>query len=87
MITMTGHRRRLTVIIAAAAVLLGLATTAAFAAAGQFGRAGRPFPDAPRLTSCAAPALAGAVVDITLTDMGAMMGPGMTMGPGWNGSR
>ncbi len=30
--------------------------------------------------SCAAPALPGTVVDVTLTDMGGMMGPG------WNGS-
>jgi uncharacterized cupredoxin-like copper-binding protein len=35
--------------------------------------------------SCAAPALPGTVVDVTLTDMGGMMGPGM-MGPAWNGS-
>ncbi len=34
--------------------------------------------------SCAAPALPGTVVDVTLTDMGGMMGPGM-MGPGRNG--
>ncbi len=35
--------------------------------------------------SCAAPALPGTVVGVTLTDMGGMMGPGM-MGPGWNGA-
>lgn len=34
--------------------------------------------------TCAAPALPGTVVDVTLTDMGAMMGPGM-MGSVWNG--
>ena len=38
---------------------------------GMMGR----FPAAP--PSCVAPALPGAVVDATLTDMGGMMGPGM----------
>lgn len=42
---------------------------------GMMGR----YPAAP--PSCAAPALPGTVVDVTLTDMGGMMGPGM-MGPG-----
>ena len=45
---------------------------------GMMGR----YPAAP--PSCATPALPGTVVDVTLTDMGGMMGPGM-MGPGWNG--
>ena len=45
---------------------------------GMMGRYPRASP------SCAAPALPGKVVDVTLTDMGGMMGPGM-MGPGWNG--
>lgn len=35
----------------------------------------------PAVTSCAAPALPGTVVDVTLTDMHAMMGPG------WSGQR
>jgi uncharacterized cupredoxin-like copper-binding protein len=35
--------------------------------------------------SCAAPALPGTVVDITLTDMGGMMGPNGMMGPGMMG--
>ena len=35
--------------------------------------------------SCAAPALPGTVVDVTLTDMGGMMRPGK-IGPGWNGA-
>ena len=38
----------------------------------------------PAVSSCPAPALPGTVVDVTLTDMRGMMGPGM-MGPGWNG--
>ena len=75
---MRSHRLRPVLIIAIAAVALGIATTAMLAAAGPFARKG-PFP------SCAAPALPGAVVDITLTDMGRMMGPGM-MGPGTRGS-
>ena len=50
---------------------------------GMMGRG--PFPAAPQ--SCAAPTLPGTVVDVNLSDMGAMMGPwgrgmmGMMMGP------
>ncbi|BBX88155.1 hypothetical protein MAUB_63560 (plasmid) [Mycolicibacterium aubagnense] len=41
----------------------------------------RQYPGGP--TSCAAPALPGTVVDVNVTDMGSMMGPGrhMMMGP------
>lgn len=38
----------------------------------------------PAVPTCATPALPGTVVDVTLTDMHGMMGPGM-MAPGWNG--
>lgn len=60
---------------------------------GMMGPAGRqgPYPAGP--ASCPAPALPGSVVDVTTTDMGAMMGPGMMgqwgpgmMGPGANGT-
>jgi uncharacterized cupredoxin-like copper-binding protein len=89
---MGSYRLRLIVIIAFTAVVLGVGSTAVMAAAGPH------HPHGPMLSawppSCATPALSGAVVDITLTDMGAMMepavigngpyGPAM-MGPGWNG--
>ena len=61
-----------------------MGTTAALAAVVG---APLPAPSRPVLNAppswpgaCATPALAGTVVDVTLTDMGAMMGPGM-MGP------
>ena len=94
---MHSHRLWPVLAIAIASVILGIATTAIWHARGPFGRhitANAPYawgpgpmgswryPGAP--PSCSAPALPGAVVDVTLTDMGAMMGPGM-MGSGWNG--
>jgi uncharacterized cupredoxin-like copper-binding protein len=91
---MGSHRLRLVLIIAFTAVLLGVGSTAVMAAAGPLNPRG---PIQSAWPSCATPALSGAVVDVTLTDMGAMMGssgggpygpammgPGM-MGPGWNG--
>lgn len=82
------HRVRLILLITAAAVVLGLASTAALAVAGSLNPR-RSAVDAPSPWSCAAPQLTGTVVDVTLTDMGAMMGPGMMgtgmLGPGWNG--
>jgi uncharacterized cupredoxin-like copper-binding protein len=57
------------VLIGAASVILGIATTAALASLSA----------QPGL--CAAPALPGTVVDVTFTDSGAMMGPGMHGGP------
>ncbi len=77
--------------IVLASLVLGIGTTAALYATGSGNRSGPTatnlgmmgrYPAAP--PSCAAPALPGAVVDVTLTDMGGMMGRGM-MGPGWNG--
>lgn len=69
--------RRLVLPVAVAAVLLGAASSAAIASVL----------DAPRSpVTCQAPPLPGSVVDVTLTDMGAMMGPGM-MGPGMMGGR
>jgi hypothetical protein len=76
---MGSHRLRLTLTIALAAVILGLATTALLAAAGPLSNRRRVL-DAPA-ASCATPTLAGAVVDVSLTDMGGIMGPGM-MGNG-----
>lgn len=87
-------------LIGAASLILGIGTTAAMAGAG--GGAGfapmagpgfgGPVPAQP--APCTPPALAGAVVDVTTSDMGGMMGPGMNggpmmgpgmMGPGMNG--
>ena len=68
---MGSHRVRLALIIAIAAVALGIASTATLAAFGPFAGS----------RSCAPPALPGTVVDVTLTDMAGMMGPGM-MGNG-----
>ena len=78
---MTSHRLRLVVIIAFSAVVLGVASTAMFAAA--VGPRPRPFftdTFAPA-ASCATPSLTGSVVDVTLSDMGGMMRPGTMMGP------
>ena len=75
----TGRSRQI-LLIALAAIVLGVASTVALAAAGP-GRPHRPYLGAP--VSCEVPALPGAVVNVTLADMpGTMMGPGM-MGPGW----
>ena len=79
---MGSHRLRLILIIAFAAVVLGVGTTAVLAAAGP--RSLRGPIQAAWPPSSATPTLTGAVVDVTLTDMGAMMGPGM-MGSGGNG--
>lgn len=76
---MTGPRR-LALPIAVAAVVLGIATTAALAATMRpLNAAHAPFFGAPPVkeSPCPAPPLSGAVVDVTLTDMGPMMGPGM----------
>jgi uncharacterized cupredoxin-like copper-binding protein len=70
---MRSHRLRPVLIIAIAAVALGIASTATLAAFGPFAGS----------RSCAAPALSGTVVDVTLTDMGGMMGNG-PYGPGAN---
>ena len=79
---MGSHRLRLILIIAFTAVVLGVGTTAVLAAAGP--RTVRGPIQSAWPPACATPTLTGAVVDITLTDMGAMMGPGM-MGSGGNG--
>jgi uncharacterized cupredoxin-like copper-binding protein len=79
---MGSHRLRLILIIAFTAVVLGVGTTAVMAAAGP--RSPRGPIQSAWPPSCAIPALTGAVVDVTLTDMGAMMGPAM-LGSGGNG--
>nr|WP_101953474.1 sulfocyanin-like copper-binding protein [Mycobacterium intracellulare] len=73
---MNSHRLWLVLIIAVASLVLGVGTTVALAAASH--RTGRVV-TAPWPLACATPALPGAVVDVTLTDMGPMgpMGPGM----------
>ena len=81
---MTAQRLRLMLIVTFAALVLGVASTAALAAAVGPRSAPRSpaFSDAPPPpAACATPALTGSVVDVTLTDMGGMMGPG-TMGNG-----
>jgi Sulfocyanin (SoxE) domain len=81
---MTAHRLRLILIITFAALVLGVASTVALAAAvGPRISPRSPFlgDGPPPPAACATPALTGAVVDVTLTDIGGMMGPGM-MGPG-----
>jgi len=70
---------RLVVAGTLAAVVLGVASTVALAAAGAFRG------PAPTGTRCAAPALAGAVVDVTLADMGGGMMGGPMTGGGWRG--
>ena len=86
---MLAHRLRLILIVAFAALVLGVASTAALVAAvGSRTSPGSPFlSDAPQPpASCATPALTGSIVDVTVTDMGGMMGPGM-VGSGMMGSR
>ncbi len=93
---MNHTRLRTGLLIGAASLLLGIGTTAAMAGAGEGpGFApmagppgyGGPMPAQP--APCTPPALPGAVVDVTASDMGAMMGPRMNggpmMGPGMNG--
>lgn len=87
---------RLLVPATVAAVVLAAGSTVAVAAASGAFRGAAPIATP---TRCAAPTLAGAVVDVTLTDMGAMMGgqygpgrmmggrygSGQMMGGGWQG--
>ena len=71
---------RLILLIACAALVLGIASAVGLAAA-----IGGPRPARPWTSACPTPALGGSVADVTLTDMGAMMGPG-TMRPGMMGN-
>jgi uncharacterized cupredoxin-like copper-binding protein len=82
---MTGrHRLRLILVITSAAVVLGLVSTIGIAAllGGTRIRLAPPWTSA-----CPTPSLTGTVVDVTLVDMGGMMGRGM-MGSGayWPGA-
>lgn len=102
-ITRRSRRRRDAIFIAVASLVLGIGTTAALAAA--FNNVPTLWASGPMLTRpaqpmpCAAPSLPGAAVDVSLTDMGGMMGPGgmmggggmmgpgmMSNGQGWNGN-
>jgi uncharacterized cupredoxin-like copper-binding protein len=76
---MRRERFRLVVIIACAAIVLGVVSAVGVAAA-----IGGRRPAQPWTSACPTPALSGAVADVTLTDMGGMMRPGM-MGPGMMG--
>lgn len=89
---MNHNRLRTGLLIGATSLVLGIGTTATMAGAGAGPGFGGPIPAQP--APCTPPALAGAVVDVTVSDMGAMMGPGMNggpmmgpgmMGPGMNG--
>jgi hypothetical protein len=77
-------RIRLILVISAAAVILGLVSAIGVAAVlgGTRIRLAPPW-----LSSCSTPSLTDAVVDVTLADMGGMMGRGM-MGTGayWPGA-
>lgn len=81
-------RLRTGVLIASAALVLGIGSTVVLAGAGagpgfapMNGPPGFGGPIPARPAPCTAPALAGAVVDVTASDMGSMMGPGMNGGP------
>jgi uncharacterized cupredoxin-like copper-binding protein len=82
-------RLRTGLLIGAASLVIGIGTTAALAGAGAgagFTPMTRPpvFVNGPmpaQAAPCTPPALAGAVVDVTVSDMGGMMGPGMNGGP------
>lgn len=89
MSTTTNHGRlRTGLLIGASSLILGIGTTAAMAGAGvgpgfapMAGPPGFSGPVPAQPAACAPPALAGAVVDVTASDMGGMMGPGMNGGP------
>ena len=88
---MNHNRLRTGLLIGAAALALGIGTTAVMAGAGagpgfapMAGPPGYGGPLRAQPAPCTPPALPGAVVDVTTSDMGAMMGPGMN-GPGMNG--
>lgn len=77
---MTPHRRRgvwTAIAIAAAALILGVATTGLMASSGAFHRTG-PASWRAQGTRCSAPAVKGRAVDVTVWDMGRMM-----RGPHW----
>lgn len=77
---MNPHRRRgvwSAIAIAAAALVLGVATTGLMAASGAFHRAG-PASWRAQGARCAAPAATGSAVDVTVWDTGRMM-----RGPNW----
>jgi hypothetical protein len=77
---MPDGRSRQVLLVAFAAVVLGVASTLTLAAAIP-ANPNKPFADAP--VHCDVPALPGTVVDVTLADMpGTMMGHGM-MGLDW----
>lgn len=80
MIRVGSDRLRLILIIAVASLVLGVGTTAALAAVGgsRSAAGGSALNATPPSWpgACATPALSGTVVDVTLTDMGAVMGTG-----------
>lgn len=67
---------RTVLFVGAACMVLGAGAAGALAPTSG----GAPLPAQPAPASCTPPALPGSVVDVTLTDMGAMMGPGMNGG-------
>ncbi|WP_225838788.1 sulfocyanin-like copper-binding protein [Streptomyces sp. NK08204] len=89
---MTPRRRGMwpAIALAAAAVVLGIATTALMAASGAFHRTG-PASWRAQGARCSAPAATGTAVDVTAWDMGGMMrgpnrpAPNHHLRPGWYG--
>jgi uncharacterized cupredoxin-like copper-binding protein len=79
-ITVRHFPLRLILLIACAAVVLGIASAIGLAAT-----IGGLRPAQPWTSACPTPALGGSVADVTLTDMGGMMRNGM-MGPGMMGN-
>ncbi|WP_406499931.1 hypothetical protein OG936_35630 [Streptomyces sp. NBC_00846] len=81
----TDRQRRMWLVLggAAAALLLGIATTALLATTGAFRGPHPAIWRAPSAARCTAPPLPGRVVQVTLADMGHPSGPG----PGWSGMR
>ncbi|MEU2772011.1 sulfocyanin-like copper-binding protein [Streptomyces sp. NPDC007162] len=90
---MNTHRRRAVwsaIAIAAAALVLGIATTGLMAASGAFHRTGPTSWRAQGGARCTAPAAKGSAVDVTVWDRGHMTGgpnrPAPNHGlPGWYG--
>ena len=81
---MIDRRVQIVLVISSAAVILGLLSAIGIAAV-LGGTRVRPAP--PWRSACATPSLSGAVVDVTVADMGAMMGPGMMGGDAyWRGA-
>ena len=83
----SNHRKRLFAAGATAAIVLGAASTAAIAAATGGPSGSAHLGGADSEAGCRVPPLAGATVDVELSDMGAMMGGPHGGGPMMNDSQ